>query len=75
VARSSGTAPTFAGAAAASFGAWGLVVRGETNLQLTNPILWVMIGISTAGALVTFSFLVYALWKYRDPSVHWRRYG
>jgi heme/copper-type cytochrome/quinol oxidase subunit 2 len=48
---------------------------GETNLQLTEPLLWAMVAISTAGALVTFSFLVYALWRYRDPAVRRRRYG
>ncbi|MFY9717182.1 MAG: hypothetical protein WAK40_04535 [Thermoplasmata archaeon] len=65
---------TFA-VAAMPVGILGLMAGGETNLQLTTPILWVMIGISTAGALVTFSFLVYAIWKFRDPSVRRRRYG
>jgi hypothetical protein len=27
------------------------------------------------GAIITFAFLVYALWKYRDPKVKNRRYG
>jgi hypothetical protein len=51
------------------------VATGETNLQLTQPLLWAMIAISTAGAIVTFSFLVYALWRFRDPSVRRRRFG
>ena len=51
------------------------LVAGETNLQLTEPLLWAMIAISSAGAIVTFAFLVYALWKFRDPAVRRRRYG
>ncbi|MGB6500568.1 MAG: hypothetical protein WBG19_04095 [Thermoplasmata archaeon] len=50
-------------------------VAGETNLQLTQPLLWALIAISSAGAIVTFSFLVYALWRFRDPTARRRRYG
>ncbi len=57
------------------FGIEGLLGSGETNLQLTEPLLWVMIGISVAGAIVTFSFLVYAVWRFRDPKMRRRRYG
>jgi hypothetical protein len=56
-------------------GAIGVGSAGPSNLDLTNPILWAMIAISTAGAIVTFAFLVYALWRYRDPSVRRRRIG
>ena len=48
---------------------------GETNLEQTNALVWVMVAISAAGAIVTFSFLVYSLWKFRDPKVKNRRYG
>ena len=51
------------------------LASGETNLELTEPLLWVMIGISAAGAIVTFAFLVYAVWKFRDPRKRGRRYG
>ncbi|HXQ78879.1 MAG: hypothetical protein WB788_01415 [Thermoplasmata archaeon] len=51
---------------------WG---SGETNLQQTNALVWVMIALSAVGAIITFSFLVYALWKFRDPKVKNRRYG
>jgi hypothetical protein len=51
------------------------VASGETNLQLTEPLLWVMLGISVAGAIVTFAFLVYAVWKFRDPRMKGRRHG
>jgi hypothetical protein len=47
----------------------------ETNLQLTSPLVWVLVAISVAGALVTYAFLVYAVWKFRDPKVKNRRYG
>lgn len=47
----------------------------ESNLQLTNPLVWALIGISAAGAIVTFAFLVYAITKFRDPATRKRRYG
>jgi len=52
-----------------------LWASGETNLQQTNSLVWVMIAISAAGAIVTFAFLVYSLWRFRDPKVKGRRYG
>jgi hypothetical protein len=48
---------------------------GATNLQETNALLWVILGISIAGALVTYLFLAYALWRFRDPATKGRRYG
>lgn len=51
------------------------VASSETPLQQTQGILWVMIGIGAAGAIVTFSFLVYALLRFRDPNTRGRRYG
>ncbi|HXY47009.1 MAG TPA: hypothetical protein VEK13_03815 [Thermoplasmata archaeon] len=48
---------------------------GESNLAKTNDLIWVMIAIGTAGAIVTFSFLVYAIMRFRDPRVKGRRYG
>ena len=48
---------------------------GVTNLDQTNALVWTMIGIGSAGAIVTFAFLVYALWKFRDPNAKGRRYG
>ncbi len=53
----------------------GRLASGETNLQLTSPLVWVMLGISVAGAIVTFGYLVYAVWKFRDPTKRGRRYG
>ena len=47
----------------------------ESNLQLTSPLVWVMVAISAAGAIVTFAFLVYAVVKFRDPRTKGRRYG
>lgn len=46
-----------------------------TNLQETNPVVWAMLAISIGGALITFGILVYALWKFRDPTTRGRRYG
>jgi hypothetical protein len=53
----------------------GRLAAGETNLQLTSPLVWVLLGISVAGAIVTFGYLVYAVWKFRDPTKKGRRYG
>ena len=55
--------------------AGALVAGGSTNLDQTNGLLWAMVAISVAGSIVTFAFLVYALWKFRDPKVKNRRYG
>ena len=70
--------PTGAGPLGAA-GSWAIAAASyratETNLQLTSPLVWVMVAISVAGVLVTFSFLVYALWRFRDPKVRNRRYG
>jgi hypothetical protein len=35
----------------------------------------VILGISVAGAIVTFAFLVYSVWKWRDPVANRRKYG
>jgi hypothetical protein len=55
--------------------ALALLASGESNLQETNALLWVMIGISVAGAIVTFAFLVYSVVRFRDPKTRRRRYG
>jgi heme/copper-type cytochrome/quinol oxidase subunit 2 len=47
----------------------------ESRLDLTNPLIWTFLAISVAGAIVTFAFLVYAMWRFRDPAVKRRRYG
>ncbi len=65
-------------AAVAPSGALGLdgpFLRAASNLALTNNLIWTMIAISAAGAIVTFSFLVYSIWRFRDPKVKGRRYG
>jgi len=64
---------TLAGAGVVALG--GPFGSGETNLELTQSLLWVMIGISVAASIITFAFLVYAVWKFRDRSMRGRRYG
>jgi hypothetical protein len=59
--------------AASTMLAW--VGSGPTNLQETSALVWVMVGISVAGSIVTFAFLVYSVWKWRDPETNKRRYG
>jgi len=53
----------------------GVASATSTNLQETSPLVWVLVSISVAGALVTYAFLAYALWRYRDPHTKGRRYG
>lgn len=55
----------------ATLGAW----FGETNLQMTNDLLWVMTGLAVGGAIITFSFLVYAIINFRDPKMKGHRHG
>jgi heme A synthase len=50
-------------------------VLGTTNLQETTPLVWVMVAIGAAGAIVTFAFLAYAILRYRDPAMKRRRHG
>ena len=58
-----------------SFVGTGLLGAGSSNLAKTNALVWVMIAIGAAGAFVTFAFLVYAIWKFRDPNARRRKYG
>jgi hypothetical protein len=53
----------------------GFAAASETPLQKTVALIWVITAISVAGALITFGFLVYALWRFRDPRTRGRRYG
>jgi len=62
-------------AASLAFAAARLVGSGETDLQQTNALVWTMVAMSAAGAIITFAFLVYSLWKFRDPKVKNRRHG
>ncbi|HTT26671.1 MAG TPA: LapA family protein [Thermoplasmata archaeon] len=50
-------------------------VVGDTDLQQTTPLIWVMLVVSVIGAILTWAFLAYAIWKYRDPATKGRRYG
>ncbi|MGD0257300.1 MAG: hypothetical protein ABSB90_05405 [Thermoplasmata archaeon] len=58
-----------------TLGALVHLATGPTNLQETNALVWVMLGISISGAIVTFGFLVYAIWKWRDRETSRRPYG
>jgi hypothetical protein len=63
------------GFGSAALNALGLVASGQTNLQETNALVWVILGISVAGAIVTFGFLVYAVLKWHDRGASRRPYG
>jgi hypothetical protein len=61
--------------AAAVLAAFGSASAGPTNLAQTTPLIWVMLAISVAGAIITWGVMAYALWKFRDPATKKRRYG
>jgi NhaP-type Na+/H+ or K+/H+ antiporter len=52
-----------------------LRAAGQTDLQEISPLVWVILAISVGGAIITFAFLAYAVWKFRDPTTKGRRYG
>jgi NhaP-type Na+/H+ or K+/H+ antiporter len=52
-----------------------LWAAGQTDLQEITPLVWVILAISVGGAIITFAFLAYAVWKFRDPATRGRRYG
>jgi hypothetical protein len=58
-----------------TLGSFARMATGQTNLQETNALVWVLLGISVAGAIVTFGFLAYALWKFHDRESSRRPYG
>ncbi|MGI0068337.1 MAG: hypothetical protein ACREB9_08025 [Thermoplasmata archaeon] len=51
------------------------VLPAATNLSMQSEIIWVVTGIATGGAIITFAFLAYSLIKFRDPATKGRRYG
>ena len=53
----------------------GTAAGGPTNLQETSPVVWVMVAISLGGALITYAFLAYAIYRYRDQATRKRPYG
>jgi heme/copper-type cytochrome/quinol oxidase subunit 2 len=66
---------------AAAFGLGGgllspvLRAAGQTDLQEISPLVWIILAIAVGGAIITFAFLAYAVWKFRDPTTKGRRYG
>lgn len=48
---------------------------GQSILQQVQPLLWTLIALSVGGAAITYAFLVYAIWRFRDPSTRRRNYG
>ncbi len=64
-------------AAAALAGAAGSAAagNGQSIVQQVTPLIWTMVSISVGGAAITYGFLVYAAWRFRDPSTRRRNYG
>lgn len=52
-----------------------ILAAGQSILQEVSPLLWAMVAISVGGAAITYAFLAYAIWKWRDPSSRKRNYG
>ena len=55
--------------------ALAMPVMATTDLDQTLPLIYTMLAISIVGAVITWSFLAYALWKFRDPATRGRKYG
>ncbi len=53
----------------------GIASAGDSNLQQTSPLVWVMIAIAVGGAFVVYVILVWAVLRFRDPRTRGRRYG
>ena len=73
-----GDRPSTVAPAAGTAGA-GLGLLGSSSpvpiLTQVSPLVWVMVAIAAGGAIVTYAFLVYAVWRFRDPSTRKRNYG
>jgi heme/copper-type cytochrome/quinol oxidase subunit 2 len=52
-----------------------LRAAGQSDLQEISPLVWIILAIAVGGAIITFAFLAYAVWKFRDPATKGRRYG
>ncbi len=52
-----------------------VVAASQTDLQQIEPLVWLLVALSTGGALITFAILFYALWRFKDPTTRGRRYG
>jgi hypothetical protein len=63
------------GFASTALSTLAVVASGQTNLQETNALVWILLGLSVTGAILTFGFLVYAVWKWRDREAGRRPYG
>lgn len=55
-------------------GAWSLAGATE-DLAAISPLVWVMVAMSVGGAAITYGFLYYAIWRFKDPSTRRRNYG
>jgi amino acid transporter len=53
----------------------GGAAAGPTDLEQISPLIWVVLAISVGAALVTYAFMAYAVYKFRDPATKGRRYG
>ncbi|MGI0150748.1 MAG: hypothetical protein ACREC5_02290 [Thermoplasmata archaeon] len=49
--------------------------NGQTILQEVTPLLWTILAISIGGAAITYAFLVYSVFRFRDPETRRRNYG
>jgi hypothetical protein len=62
-------------AGGAALGTGTAAAGNHVIIDQVSPIIWVMIAISAGGAAITYGFLVYALWRFKDPSTRRRNYG
>lgn len=49
--------------------------NGQSIVQEVTPLIWIIVAISAGGTAITYGFLLYAAWRFRDPSTRRRNYG
>ncbi len=73
--RSAARALVAAAVPAVTLAIAGSASATDTLYDQTMPVVWVLLVISVAGAFATFAVLVYAIYRFRDPTTRGRRYG
>jgi hypothetical protein len=65
----------------AAIGVWlviglsGFASAGESDYDMIMPLVWVLVIISAVGAAIVYAYLVYAVYKFRDPQMKRNRHG
>jgi hypothetical protein len=52
-----------------------ITAAAQSIYDQVSPLVWVLLALSAGGAAITYAFLVYAIWRFRDPNTRRRNYG